>query len=63
MNKRQKKKRANWWRKDLYKWCRRHPCESKEIICRIGELLTSEEITECIAQGTEDAKKELADIG
>lgn len=38
MNRRQKKKWANWWRKDLYKWCRRHPCESKEIICRIEEL-------------------------
>lgn len=38
MNKRQKKKRAKWWRKDLYKWCRRHPCESREILCRIEEM-------------------------
>ncbi len=31
MNKRQKKKWANWWRKDLYKWCRRHPKKAEEI--------------------------------
>lgn len=43
MNKRQKKKRANWWRKDLYKWCRRHPCESNEILCRIEELQKEQE--------------------
>lgn len=59
MNKRQKKKRANWWRKDLYKWCRRHPCESKEILCRIEELRKEQENEMAKENDIQNKEKEI----
>ena len=37
MNKRQRKKWASWWKKDLYKFIRRYPKEGREIIQKLKE--------------------------
>ena len=42
MNKRQRKKWASWWKKDLYKFIRRYPKEGREIIQKLQKLKEQE---------------------
>lgn len=59
MKKRVKKKHEHrYWLRNA----KEHRVTWREFLESFTRELTSEEIAECIAQGTEDAKKELAEL-